>query len=299
MPTRSTNRAEDRTGSTGKGISQALDETYWRKHAVVTTSANGALRQEGRARHIAKQYHLRFVARTKRPLALFLKDEGVDTAIVIGDDPRVALFDGVSPHGFFYHPGISLPRVKAMEKGEMDRFVELCGVRRGDHVWDGTAGLCSEATLLAAAVGEEGQVTATEAHFLTYLVVREGLAAYHSSSPQFNSAIRRIALRFGVWQEQVRMDATKRPDIFYLDPMFEQTINRSSGMQALKPYTLPACFSRADLDLARGFARRRLIVKTRRHSAWLRAVQPDELHESARIAYAVFYAAPSQEGGSI
>lgn len=218
---------------------------------------------------------------------------------MIGDDPQIALFDGRSSHGFFYHPGISLPRVKAMEKGVRDRFVDICGIQEGDHVLDGTAGLCAEATLLAAAVGESGAVTATEAHYLTYLVVREGLASYQTSFLPFARALRRIDLQYGTWQEQVRMKKLRRPDVFYLDPMFEQTITKSSGMQALKPYTLSETFSSADLELARAFSRRRLIVKTRRHSAWLETVQPDELHASARFSYAVFYANGARGGGAI
>ncbi|MCY0900956.1 MAG: class I SAM-dependent methyltransferase [Firmicutes bacterium] len=239
---------------------------------VLTGPANASVAKEAAAETFARAWSLPYEPRRERTIAgVFASGDMLHVAVHQGEgDLRLyGRYSGETP--FFYHPGVSMLRIRQLHRGERDRMLALVGDVAGAIILDATAGLCSDAAVWSYAAGLQGRCVATEASPAIALVVAAALQTYHSGLPELDRALRRIDLRCARWQDyktacastgSAGLTASRLVDIVYVDPMFTaREALASPGIAPLRPHALATTMTRADLEQMASLARRAVIVK--------------------------------------
>ncbi len=238
---------------------------------LAMTEAADALPTDARhACDVAETLGVPYVPRKKRSLPRMFFEQQITYIVVEHRSRALSLHKIDDPNNkFIYHPGISLLRAKAMQRGERDKLLKLAHVEPGDTIFDGTAGLCSDALMFSLAVGERGLCIALEASPYVAFVVAHGLQTYDTSLPDLQAAMRRLRLVCDRSQDVFKKLPDRSVDIVYLDPMFEQAIKRSAAMASLRPFSLAETWTTRDIMEARRIARKTVVIKARRHTDWV------------------------------
>ncbi len=239
---------------------------------LILTEAADALPDDARhACHVAEMLGVTYVPRKKRSLSRMFFEQQITYIVVEHRSKALSLHKSDdSNNKFIYHPGISLLRAKAMQRGEQDKLLNLAQVEPGDIILDGTAGLCSDALMFSFAVGERGLCIALEASPYVAFIVAHGLQTYDTSLPDLQDAMRRLRLVCDRSQDVFEKLPDRSVDIVYLDPMFEHAIKRSAAMASLRPFSVAKNWTVGDILQARRIARKAVVIKARRHTDWLR-----------------------------
>jgi len=239
---------------------------------MLTGPANANVAKEAAAEQFARAWSIPYQPRRESTIAgLFATGDIRHVAVYQGEgDLRLyGRHSGQTP--FFYHPGVSMLRIRQLQRGERDRMLALVGDVAGATVLDATAGLCSDAAVWSYAAGLHGRCMATEASPAIALVVAAALRTYRSGLPELDRALRRIDLRCARWQDygtprastgSAGLPGSPLVDIVYVDPMFAGPESLASpGIAPLRPHALAATMTRADLERMAALARRAVIVK--------------------------------------
>ena len=154
---------------------------------------------------------------------------------------------------------------------------------RGGTIIDATAGLGDD-TLKLAMIGR--QVIAIERNPVIYLLLVSAL--YNARQAGIPEATR-IELQYGDAAEIIpRMEPA---DVIYLDPMFPDKRKRSAlppkGVRILRELVGPDTDNNRLLEVARQFAKKRVVVKRPLHAAPM-ADDPVALHEGKVVRYEVY-----------
>lgn len=199
---------------------------------LVTTSYAPTEFMNAKAKALAQELGGRWVDRRRESLArLQQRYQDYDILIVTGQDIRYVR--GQSPP-LFFHPSVSLVRIKRLLKGEKDSMLSACGVEAGDVVLDCTAGLASDAIVFSYQVGVNGRVIALESERIPALLTREGLRSYESDLEPLNEAMRRVELLHANHLDYLRNQPNRSVDIVYFDPMFRQPVEDSAWISPLR-----------------------------------------------------------------
>ncbi|RTE11109.1 class I SAM-dependent methyltransferase [Paenibacillus whitsoniae] len=231
---------------------------------IVTTSYDPSPETADYARSLAARYGGRFVPRKKYSLEHLgrnYKDEG----ILLVTREEIRYYEEDEPPAFF-HPSMSLVRIKRMLRGEADTLIELSGAAPGDRVLDCTAGLASDSIVFAFAVGDQGRVTALESEAVPAMLIQEGLVRYESDIPEVNDAMRRIDVRRTDHLSYLQQAASGSVDIIYFDPMFRRPIQESAAMSTLRSRANDAAVSVEAIAEAKRVARKCIVLKEHRDS---------------------------------
>lgn len=228
---------------------------------VLTSAANANDDAQAQAEKIANFWRVSYVERKGRPISRLFADLQIQTLIVYCGPGDVRMYDsGLDAEPFFYHPGIAILRLKQLLAGGQDRLLRVTGIRAGDSVLDGTAGLCADAAVMAYATGQTGSCVAFEASPAVALVVAMALSDYKSGVAAFDAALRRIDLRCATWQAALTQYADDAVDVVYLDPMFSIEKD-SAGIRPLRRFAHTAELTQADLAQALRVARKAVVIK--------------------------------------
>ena len=253
---------------------------------LVTTSHDADEGMVEKAARIARELGGRFVPRDCMSVAKLAAVHGDDNVLLV-TERELKLYAG-GGQSLFFHPGMSLVRVKRLMNGESDTVVDVSGARRGDEVLDCTAGLAADAIVFSYAVGSEGRVTAVESEPALWLLVREGLTSYVTPLDEVNAAMRRIRLVLGDHLGILRTLPDRSVDIVYFDPMFRKPVERSSAMNPLRAVANHAPLSPEAVEEARRAARRTVVMKEHRDSGEFERLGFRKLARShSKIAYGV------------
>ncbi|CAA7601936.1 Ribosomal RNA small subunit methyltransferase J [Acididesulfobacillus acetoxydans] len=192
---------------------------------------------------------------------------------------RTGVFLTVSGESLYFHPSMALLRLLNIERGEPDRFLEACGLGRGDSLFDATLGLGSDALVGAWAVGSTGSVRAVERSGILAALVGDGLndlrrtTAGLRKSPEkerawahLREAAGRIEAHWGDHLEELRKMPAQAVDVVYFDPMFRHTRSRSAAIQPLQRWAEKEPLSRDSVREACRVARKRVVMKERKGS---------------------------------
>ncbi len=239
---------------------------------AVTEAADAREADRNRAKETADKLCLPFLTRKKRSLPMLFAVTGFAYLIVMHKNGTLSLHsrdERDDEKGFIYHPGLALPRIKAMMQGQDDKLMRVAGITPGDVVIDATAGLCSDAVVFSYAVGDLGRCLAFEASQPLALVVAHGLQTYQGVPDEVKDAMRRVELLHARFEDALQMMPDRSVDVVYLDPMFEQTIKRSSAMAMLKPFAVPPTSESPDLFHPMRIARKKVVIKIRRHTPYV------------------------------
>ena len=169
-------------------------------------------------------------------------------------------------------PNAAVLRVVNMLRDRQDAFVNLAQLMPGDHVLDCTCGMGADA-IAAAAVGESGAVRALEASPLLALLAQRGMQRYrHPNHIAVTEAMRRVSVFSGHYQDVLPTCKDNSFDVVYFDPMFDQTVSKSNGLDLVRTFAQSGLHDQADISEAQRVARRCVLMKDQMPGRTLQAL---------------------------
>ena len=207
----------------------------------------------------AVSYGATYVDRKKRSVALLTKT--YECPLFIRGAHRLEYVEPQSLTPFFFHPDTAMFRIKGERKGIADELLAALQLHRGDRVLDCTLGRGSDSIVIAAAVGEKGEVVGVEKKRAIAYVVQEGLQTYVSSDEQVNEAMRRVKVVQQDAVDYLRKQPDGSFDVIYIDPMFEQTVEASSNFSSLREVATNDRLTEEWIREAVRVAKKRVVLK--------------------------------------
>ena len=227
---------------------------------VVTT----ALRPDGdairRARTIAEELGCPFHNRAGDPLDDVRAATGRQNLIILTWDEVRLVTPG---NTFLFHPNMAARRIEAMLRGEVDRLSSFMDLKSGDCLLDATCGLGADAIVAAHTVGEAGRVLAVERSRLLGAMVRHGMKIYRHRTLEVESAMRRVEVVTAEAEEVLKSEADHSWDVVTFDPMFDETVTLSHGLDVVKMLGWPGSTTPEGVAEASRVARRCVVMKDR------------------------------------
>ena len=251
---------------------------------IVTTSARTTDELNEKAKRTAKELGAVFVKRNKKGIR-DIQAENASDCLVVGKE-RLELYRNGAERPFFFHPNLAFIRIKRLMEGETDPYIQTAGIIPGSTVLDCTLGLGADAVTAAYAAGPQGNVTACETEPLLAYMVQEGLKVWRSGSDAIDRAMRSV----NVIQEPY-MDILKRLpdnsfDVVYFDPMFEQPIEGSKGIEALGRFAARDALTEKAVIEAKRVAAKRVVLKDHYRSSVFKACGFNvQIRKSAKFHY--------------
>lgn len=226
---------------------------------IVTTAGRTNEEMIHLAKMIAKDLKAEFVSRNKRAIEL-LKEYVSQDVLVVGKN-RLELYPLKGDEPLFFHPNSAMFRIKRMIKNEHEPFLEATQLQNGDVFLDCTLGLGADSIVASYAVGEEGKVIGIEANpFLAY-IVQIGLSAWQTDVQPIDEAMKRVSVVKAHHETYLTQMEDKSVDVIYFDPMFEETIEESNGINPLKKFAHYESLKENVIIEAKRVARKRIVLK--------------------------------------
>lgn len=226
---------------------------------IVTTAGRTNESFMEKAKEIAKALSLPYVNRQKKSVSK-LQQEYLANILVISKE-RLELYTFGSSAPFFFHPNSAAFRIKRLENGEQDLFLQAINIQNGDRFLDTTAGLCSDSIIAAYAVGPSGTVHACEMDALVAYIVMQGLQTYKTDIPKLLNCMRRVNLVHLDAIEFLKNAETNSYDVVYMDPMFEEVIEESTNFQTLREAGVHQSLTDEWVLEAKRVAKKRVVLK--------------------------------------
>ncbi len=218
---------------------------------AVTTAHKPNPQQVKRAKVLSAELGCKYVPRRhfkpiKDEIVIIIERDGVSA---IKDDKRL-----------FFHPSLAVLRKSNFEVGQRDYLIESLSLSGNEKVLDCTLGLGSEALLIAHFL-PNGKVKCLESSKIIKMIVEDGLK--DKNLPEWVvDASKRIEIMEGDYKEFIRKTEEKF-DCIYVDPMFEHPELKSNAMNALRPFADYSGLTSDDLEVMKGMATKRIVVKAR------------------------------------
>lgn len=228
-------------------------------NVVVTTARKRADKLEPLARVVAEELHVAYQKRNDRSVDDLLEEVKTDLLVVARH--RLSLYRHGDPNPFFYHPNAAQVRAKAFFANGYDAFIEACDLQKGNSLLDCTLGLGADAVMAKLAVGQDGYVTGIEQNAIMAYIVKKGLHTWTDAHPMLLDAMQSVHVLAGHHYDLLKSLPDSSYDVIYFDPMFEQTIHSSSGIQALKSFAHYEALSQQTIQEAMRVAKKRVVLK--------------------------------------
>ena len=172
-----------------------------------------------------------------------------------------------TPQGeYFFHPSMSVPRIKAIRQGENDNMVDAMSLMPGDMVLDCTLGLGADAIVSGFVTGPAGIVVGIEAVPELALIVKQGLNNYVTESRVLRKAMDRISVECCPHEQYLDTLPENSFDVVYFDPMFRYPRTKSSSMAPLRGIVKYDPLTKHSIEEAIRVARKRVVMKENRFS---------------------------------
>lgn len=253
---------------------------------IVTTAGRTDEQMINLTKSIANSLGLLFVARNKRSVAE-LKQIYTSDVLVVGKN-RYEYYSYLSDSPFFFHPNSAMFRVKRLLKNEQDTFIEATNLSRGKTMLDCTLGLASDSIVASYIVGEEGQVEGVEASKMIAFLVGTGLKTWSTELVELNAAMKRIKVKHANSIDELVKREENSVDCVYMDPMFEEAIPESNGINPLKNLAVYHDSFEEMMRHARRVAKDRVVLKDHFRSKRFEQFGFDVLkRKSAKFHYGV------------
>ena len=231
---------------------------------IVTTAGRTNEQMIEKAKAAAAHLQCNYVDRNKKTVRSLMAKFQED--ILVAGKERYELFAANTNEPFFFHPSSSMFRIKRLQNGEHDPFVDACNLLDGKSILDCTLGLASDSIVASFAVGEKGIVEGVEASPVIAYIVKEGLAVWQSNEKEIDEAMRRVKVTLGHALEVLKKKETNSIDCVYLDPMFEENID-SDGIKPLKYLAVYEDWTKVMIEEACRVAKERVVLKDHYKSA--------------------------------
>lgn len=226
---------------------------------IITTAGRTNIDMIEQARKIADDLNSKFVERKKRSV-YFLQKIANDDCLVVGKE-RLELFPFGEKEPFFFHPNSAMFRIKRLMKGEHDPFIEATHLHAGSSLLDCTLGLASDSIVASFVIGQAGLVKGIEGNRYLSYIVQTGLQTWEASNLEINQAMARIQVVNAMSLEFLKSLPDNSYDCVYFDPMFEEHILESDGIQALSTFAVYEEMTRELIDEALRVAKGRIVLK--------------------------------------
>ena len=161
----------------------------------------------------------------------------------------------------FFHPNTAHLRIKNLRGGEGDRLIDALKISAGSKILDCTLGLGSDAIVESFVVGEGGKVVALEVNRLIAEVVRHGMKNFSDDSPHILDAMRRVEVINADCRDYLKICEDDSFDVVYFDPMFRRPIQKSSGLNPIRPLADSRPLNEEIIREARRVAKFRVVMK--------------------------------------
>lgn len=255
---------------------------------LVTTSYAPSPGAVDRGKRLAAELGVRYVPRGTSSVRRLGERYGDSQFLLVTERELHYYGSGETP--LYFHPSLSLVRVKRLMKGERDGLIDLSGAAPGDRVLDCTAGLGADAIVFSYAVGEIGEVTAVESEPALYTIVREGLRTYETGLQPFDDAMRRVRMKSGHHLTVLRQLDDKSVDIVYFDPMFRHPVEESSAIGPIRQLANHDALAEESIREALRVARKSVVLKESKDSGeFERLGFPEMPRTRSKIAYGVIH----------
>ena len=199
---------------------------------IVTTARKPDFETENLALGFAQKLNLKFVPRKDFSLENLKQTYAAENILIVKNNfPVILMNEGE----LFFHPNTAHLRIKNLRQGENDRLIDAAKIQRGDKILDCTLGLGSDSIVESFAVGDTGKVTALEINPVLAEVVRYGMKNFSDDTPPVISAMRRVEVVTADYFDYLKNCADNSFDVVYFDPMFRHAINKSSGINPIRP----------------------------------------------------------------
>jgi len=233
----------------------------------VTTSLKPDFSAGSQAAAWAERLRCRAVSRSGRSIASLCREEGVEGALVISSAKPPTFVSADGAIRYFFHPGMSLTRIRNLRKGMGDPMVTAMQLAEGDSVFDCTLGRAADAIVASYVVGATGRVLGVESTPLLAELTIEGLRTYEPPSEAVAAAMRAIDARCADHLDTLAQSADSSFDVVYFDPIFGEPVQASSAMQPLRPLADMRPLALEAVEEARRVASRSVIIKERPDAA--------------------------------
>jgi 16S rRNA G966 N2-methylase RsmD len=252
---------------------------------VVTTSHEPSFIEQEQAETIAASLFVPYIKRDRSSLDKMYKQYEIDGVLIV--TKQGLRYESNGYPSFFFHPNLSLVRLKQWSKGQNDAMVRTANLVEGDHVLDCTLGMGADAIVSSFVTGEKGRVVGLESEPLLACMVSNGLQNYVSGRPVIDAAMRRIEVVNNNYRSYLAHSKDDSFDVVVFDPMFRKTVYDSKAMQSLKPLANPAAVDEESVAHAVRVARKRVLLKERRNSSEFARLGFTIVHQSSSYAWGV------------
>ncbi|GEK32977.1 class I SAM-dependent methyltransferase [Kurthia sibirica] len=228
---------------------------------IATTGGRPDALSLEKARFVGQILNIDVIERKKKSIK-HLGEEQQAHLIVAGKN-RFDYYPLGMTEPFFFHPSSAAFRMKRLAKGEVEPFIEMANLHRGDRLLDCTLGLATDSMIAAEVVGPTGRVVGCEANTNIAFIVQQGLKNYDfiAENLPLLSAMRSIEVVAQNAIDYLKQQADDSFDVVYLDPMFEETIEESTSFQPLRYAGLHDEVSDDWIREAKRVAKQRVLLK--------------------------------------
>ncbi len=226
---------------------------------IITTAGRTSGEMVRYAKEISKEVQGRFVIRGDNSIKEIQRKEQ-QHVLVVGKK-RMELYPVEGDHPFFFHPNSSMFRMKRLMKSEHDPFIEATKLEEGMSVLDCTLGMASDSITASFIVGEKGKVEGIEGDPSIAYLVKKGLQQWKTGIAVCDEALRRVVVKnenYGTFLQKCEDNSF---DVVYFDPMFEETIATSNGIDGMKQLALYTELTAEVIQEAKRVAKHRVVLK--------------------------------------
>ncbi|PKG24045.1 class I SAM-dependent methyltransferase [Niallia nealsonii] len=226
---------------------------------IVTTAGRTDQKMTEEAVGISRNLQFPFIERKKKSISM-LKREYETDILVIGKN-RYELFMHTQSEPFFFHPNSAVFRIKRIQKGEYDPFIEATNLQAGSTFLDCTFGLGSDSIVASFVVGEQGKVEGCEASQMLAFLVRKGLEMWETDCSATNLAMQKVHIHHNDALAELKKRKDNSIDCVYFDPMFEEEILSSKGIGPLRSLAVYHDLTEELIKEALRIAKKRVVLK--------------------------------------
>lgn len=225
---------------------------------IVTTIRKPNQAQEAFAEEISLKLGGQFVRREDFSFDKLKRLYGAENILLVKKNSLSII---TSDGELFFHPNTAHLRIKNLRGGEGDRLIDALKISEGAKVLDCTLGLGSDAIVESFIAGAAGKVVALEINPLIAEVVSYGLKNFSDDSPHILQAMRRVEVINDDCGEFLKICADNSFDVVYFDPMFRRPVQRSSGINPIRPLADNSPLTKKTIHEACRVAKFRVVMK--------------------------------------
>lgn len=233
------------------------------KTIKLTTTKKPSNNQLIMVEEIKEKLGLQYIERKNDSILQMLNKNECTHFLIVKKD-KLIITDG--NNDLFWHPNMSIIKIKAIQNGEMDPIIKAMDLQVGDSVLDCTLGFAADALVVSAFIGKNGKIIGTEANKYIAYLTQDGLQNYSEATEDMKSIMKRIKVINANYNDFLKSLDDNSFDVVYFDPMFKTPNMKSAFMNSIRPFAENSYLSLEIINEALRVARKRVVAKERMFS---------------------------------